>query len=137
MVLMPHDCYDVIVVGLGAMGSATAAHLSLRGCRVLGLDRWPPGHPFGSSHGDSRIIREIYFEHPMYVPIVRRAYELWRELEARTGSALLVQTGGLMIGPRDGEIVRGTLRAADAWRMAHEVLTADAVARRGRSRRIC
>lgn len=127
---MPHDCYDVIVVGLGAMGSATAAHLSLRGCRVLGLDRWPPGHPFGSSHGDSRIIREIYFEHPMYVPIVRRAYELWRELEARTGSALLVQTRGLMIGPRDGEIVRGTLRAADAWRMAHEVLTADAVARR-------
>lgn len=127
---MPQDRYDVIVAGLGAMGSATAAHLSLRGCRVLGLDRWSPGHPFGSSHGDSRIIREIYFEHPMYVPIVRRAYELWRELEARTGRSLLVETGGLMIGPSDGEIIRGTLRAAATWRMDHELLRSDDVGRR-------
>ena len=67
--------FDVIVAGLGAMGSATAYHLALRGLRVLGLDRWAPGHTFGSSHGDSRIIREAYFEHPMYVPILRRAYD--------------------------------------------------------------
>jgi len=112
------------------MGSATTFHLSLRGARVLGLDRWPPGHAFGSSHGDSRIIREIYFEHPMYVPIVRRAYELWRDLEARAGRTLLVETGGLMIGPRDGEVVNGTLRAAQAWGMPHEVLSAADVRRR-------
>jgi len=73
---MPLERFDVIVAGLGAMGSATACHLALRGRRVLGLDRWTPGHVFGSSHGDSRIIREAYFEHPAYVPLVQRAYEL-------------------------------------------------------------
>ena len=66
--------YDVIVVGLGAMGSATACHLARRGMRVLGLDRFTPPHAFGSSHGETRIIREAYFEHPMYVPMVQRAY---------------------------------------------------------------
>ena len=65
--------YDVIVTGLGAMGSSTAAHLAMRGQRVLGLERWTPGHRNGSSHGDSRIIREMYFEHPMYVPLLQRA----------------------------------------------------------------
>lgn len=115
--------FDVIVAGLGAMGSATAYHLALRGRRVLGLDRWPPGHTFGSSHGDSRIIRESYFEHPMYVPILRRAYDLWRELEARSGQALLHEIGGLMIGPRDGEIVTGSLRSAAEFEIAHDVLS--------------
>ena len=80
--------YDTIVAGLGAMGSATAAHLARRGQRVLGLERWAPGHGFGSSHGDSRIIREMYFEHPMYVPLVQRAFTLWRELEERSGASL-------------------------------------------------
>jgi sarcosine oxidase len=122
--------FNVIVAGLGAMGSATACHLARRGQRVLGLDRWSPGHPFGSSHGDSRIIREIYFEHPMYVPIVRRAYELWRELEARTGRTLLQEVGGLMIGPPDGEVVTGTIESAAAWNMPHDVLSAGDLARR-------
>jgi sarcosine oxidase len=116
--------FDVIVAGLGAMGSATAYHLALRGRRVLGLDRWAPGHPFGSSHGDSRIIREAYFEHPMYVPMLRRAYDLWRELEARTGETLLHEIGGLMIGPRDGEIVAGALRATSQFEIPHDVLSA-------------
>ena len=84
-----HKTYDVIVAGLGAMGSATVAQLALKGKQVLGLDRWAPGHPFGSSHGDSRIIREMYFEHPMYVPLLQRAYELWAELEGRAGEKLL------------------------------------------------
>ena len=75
--------YDVIVVGLGAMGSATVCHLARRGMRVLGLDRFTPPHAFGSSHGETRIIREAYFEHPMYVPMVQRAYVLWSELEKR------------------------------------------------------
>lgn len=116
--------YDTIVAGLGAMGSATAAHLALRGQRVLGLERWAPGHQFGSSHGDSRIIREMYFEHPMYVPLVQRALALWRELEERSGARLLSMTGGLMVGPADGALVTGTLRSARAHRLDHEVLSA-------------
>jgi sarcosine oxidase len=127
---MAPPAYDVIVAGLGAMGSATAWQLARRGRRVLALERWRPGHHYGSSHGDSRIIREIYFEDPLYVPIVRRAYELWRELEARTGRTLLVETGGLMLGPPGSEIVAGTLRAADAWRMPHDVLSAAELHRR-------
>jgi sarcosine oxidase len=128
--------FDVCVVGLGAAGSATAYHLAARGLRVLGLDRWRPGHPFGSSHGDSRIIREIYFEHPLYVPIVRRAYELWRDLEARTGRTLLREIGGLMIGPPDGEVVKGTIESARAWRMPYEVFSASELARQYRAFRV-
>jgi sarcosine oxidase len=115
--------FDVIIAGLGAMGSATACHLALRGLRVLGVDRWSPGHTFGSSHGDSRIIREAYFEHPMYVPILRRAYELWRELEERSGAVLLHEIGGLMIGPPNGELITGTLRSAEEFGIAHDVLS--------------
>lgn len=116
--------YDSIVVGLGAMGSATLYHLARRGQRVLGLEQFTPGHELGSSHGDSRIIREQYFEHPLYVPLVQRAYELWRELEERSGRSLLTITGGLMIGPRDGMVVAGTLRSATEHHLPHEVLTA-------------
>jgi sarcosine oxidase len=115
--------FDVIVAGLGAMGSATAYHLALRGVKVLGVDRWAPGHTFGSSHGDSRIIREAYFEHPMYVPILRRAYELWRELEQRSREVLLHEIGGLMIGPPNGELITGTLRSASEFGIAHDVLS--------------
>src|SRR2546430_402877 len=78
--------FDVIIVGLGAMGSATAYHLAKRGKKVLGLDRFAPPHAFGSSHGQTRIIREAYFEHPLYVPLIQRAYELWAELEKQTRS---------------------------------------------------
>jgi sarcosine oxidase len=122
--------YDAIVVGLGAMGSATLFHLALRSWRVLGLEQFGQGHSLGSSHGDSRIIRETYFEHPLYVPLVRRAHELWRELEQRSGTALMTINGGLMIGPPDGAVVTGTLRSAAEHRLAHEVLTADATRER-------
>ena len=81
--------FDVIVVGLGAMGSATLFHLAELGARVLGIEQFRPGHALGSSHGDSRIIREQYFEHPLYVPLVQRAYDLWRELEERSGRRLM------------------------------------------------
>src|SRR5512132_1623738 len=101
--------HDVIVVGLGAMGSAASFHLARRGARVLGLDRFDPPHAHGSSHGRSRIIREAYFESPLYVPLVRRAYELWAELEAASGATVLHQTGGLMLGPPDGAVVAGAL----------------------------
>ena len=85
--------YNVIVVGLGAMGSATLYHVAQRGWRALGLEQFAPGHGLGSSHGDSRIIRETYFEHPLYVPLVQRAHRLWRELEERSGSSLMTITG--------------------------------------------
>src|SRR6188474_1988416 len=89
--------FDVIVVGLGGMGSAAAAHASARGKRVLGIEQFQPAHDQGSSHGRSRVIRLAYFEHPDYVPLLRRAYELWPRLEAETGRTVMQITGGLML----------------------------------------
>ena len=118
------ESYDVIVAGLGAMGSATAYHLAKKNKRVLGLDRFAPGHTFGSSHGRSRIIRESYFEDPLFVPFVQRSYDLWEELERESGRALLRVTGGLMIGSRDGTLVSGAFESAVSHRIPHEVLSA-------------
>ena len=122
--------YDVIVAGLGAMGSATAAQCAMRGANVLGLERWTPGHAHGSSHGDSRIIREMYFEHPMYVPLVQRAYTLWEELEQKTDTELLHVTGGLMAGPATSEIVTGTIRSAREHGLPYEQLDAKGIHQR-------
>ena len=124
------ESYDVIVIGLGAMGSAAAFHLARRGRSVLGLDRYTPPHAFGSSHGRTRIIREAYFEHPVYVPLVQRAYELWADLERASGHDLLQITGGLMIGRPDGVLVGGARRSAEQHRLRHELLTAAEVRRR-------
>jgi len=118
--------HDVIIAGLGAMGSAAAFHLARRGVRVLGLDRHTPPHALGSSHGDSRIIREAYFEHPVYVPMVQRAFELWRELETMSCTALLTRTGGLMIGRPESELVAGARRSAEAHGLVHTLLSAGA-----------
>jgi sarcosine oxidase len=122
--------YDVIVIGLGAMGASTLYELSRRGVRALGIEQFAQGHDRGSSHGDSRIIREMYFEHPLYVPLVQRAYDLWHELEAESGKSLMTIDGGLMIGPPDGMVVAGTLRSAREHSIAHEVLSPDEVHRR-------
>jgi sarcosine oxidase len=119
--------YDVVIAGLGAMGSAAAFHLARRGVRVLGLDRYKPPHTLGSSHGDSRIIREAYFEHPVYVPMVRRAFELWHELERASDTSLLIQTGGLMIGRTESELVAGARRSAQAHGLPHDLLSASDV----------
>jgi sarcosine oxidase len=116
--------YDAIVVGLGAMGSAAAYHLARNGQRVLGLDRFHPPHNLGSSHGLSRIIREAYFEDPVYVPLVQRAYDLWADLETKSGKQLMLQTGGLMIGPADGILVSGAKRSAREHHLAHRILSA-------------
>jgi sarcosine oxidase len=116
--------YDVAVAGLGAMGSAASYHLARRGLRVLGIDRFSPPHGMGSSHGRSRMIREAYFEHPLYVPLVQRAYELWAELERTVGHQFLLQTGGLMIGPEHGTLVQGTIRSAIEFSLPHEVIPA-------------
>jgi sarcosine oxidase len=122
--------YDVIIAGLGAMGGAAAYHLAVGGARVLGLDRFAPPHDLGSSHGRSRIIREAYFEHPLYVPMVQRAYELWQELEKQSGRQLLRSTGGVMVGPRDGTLVRGAQRSAREHHLQHELLSACELQRR-------
>ena len=122
--------YDVIVVGLGAMGSATLHQLAHRGHRVLGLEQFTPAHAFGSSHGRSRIIREAYFEDPRYVPLVQRAYECWRMLEAESGVTVFRQTGGLMLGAPDSAVVSGALLSAQLHDLPHEVITADEVQRR-------
>src|SRR5687768_11498093 len=99
--------YDVIVLGTGGVGSAAVFHLAKRGFRVLGLDRFPGGHDQGSSHGHTRIIRMAYFEHPDYVPLLRRAYELWTELEHRREERLYHPVGLLEVGPATGIVVPG------------------------------
>src|SRR3954471_10204805 len=104
--------HDVIVIGLGGMGSAAAWQLSRRGRRVLGLEQFEPGHDQGSSHGLTRIIRQAYFEHPDYVPLVRRAYERWYDLEQRQGVPLLTTCPCLSLGPPDGELIAGVRRSA-------------------------
>jgi sarcosine oxidase len=121
---------NVIVVGLGAMDSAASYHLAKSGRKVLGLDRFTPPHAFGSSHGQTRIIREAYFEHPLYVPLLRRAYELWTQLEDESGEKLLRQTGGLMIGRPDGVIVSGAKQSAEEHQLRYEMLSAADVVRR-------
>jgi sarcosine oxidase len=122
--------YDVIVLGLGGMGSATAAHLAARGQRVLGLERFGPAHDRGSSHGDSRIIRQSYFEDPAYVPLLLRGYELWDQLARDSGSEVIRRTGGLYFGPPSSGVVAGSLRSAREWGLAHEVLDAAEIRRR-------
>ena len=106
------------------MGSMAALELARRRRRVIGFDRFHPPHPFGSSHGRSRIIREAYFEHPQYVPLVRRAYQRWGDLERESGAELLVTTGGLMVGPSTGVLLQGARRSAMEHRLPYEELTA-------------
>jgi sarcosine oxidase len=111
--------FDIIVVGAGAMGSATIYHLASRGLKVLGLDQFEVPHDRGSSHGLTRIIRLAYFEHPSYVPLLRRAYQLWRDLERAAGEQLLHITGSIDAG----EIFEGSLRSCQLHSIPHEVLT--------------
>jgi sarcosine oxidase len=122
--------YDAIVLGLGGMGSAAVAHVAGRGKRVLGLEQFTAAHDRGSSHGASRIIRQAYFEDPAYVPLLLRAYELWRELEGTSDEPLYLPTGGLMVGTVNSELVQGSLRSAREHGLEHELLSADDVARR-------
>src|SRR5689334_20329602 len=109
---MSGENYDVIVLGVGGVGSSALDHLARRGLRVLGLDRFPPGHDRGSSHGQTRLIRQAYFEHPDYVPLLKRAYELWADLSERTSQTLYHEVGILQAGPADGEVVPGVLASA-------------------------
>jgi sarcosine oxidase len=122
--------YDAIVLGVGGMGSATMFHLARRGLRVLGLEKYDLVHEYGSSHGLTRIIRLAYWEHPTYVALLRRAYELWRELEGRAGERLLHITGSVDAGPVDGSIFQGALRSSELHGLPHEVMDGDELHRR-------
>ncbi len=114
--------FDAIVIGIGAMGSATLYHLAKRGWQALGIEQFAVAHEMGSSHGLTRIIRLAYYEHPSYVPLLRRAYELWRQLEADAGEKLFFQTGSIDMGPEDSDVFAGSLRSCIEHELAHEVL---------------
>src|ERR1700722_16376135 len=103
--------YDVIIAGVGGMGSAAAYELARRGHKVLGLEQFPLVHDRGSSHGQTRIIRKAYFEHPHYVPLAQRSFERWYDVEQSTGRHLLTECGCLNIGKEDSELITGVRRA--------------------------
>ncbi len=122
--------YDVIVIGAGGVGSAALYHLARRGARVVGLDRFPPGHDRGSSHGQTRVIRLAYYEHPDYVPLLLRAYDLWHELEQVAGKKLFHQVGILGGGLPEGELISGILRSSAKHGLLVEQLSAQEAALR-------
>ncbi len=122
--------FDVVVAGLGAMGSAALFHLARRGLSTLGLDQFAPPHLHGSSHGETRVIREAYFEDPRYVPLVQRAYDLWSELEQLSGEHLYLKTGGIMIGSPASAVLSGTLGSVREHRLPHEHLDSSQIATR-------
>lgn len=127
---MPAGSYDVIVVGVGGMGAAACYHLARRGQRVLGLERFDIPHAHGSSHGVTRIIRLAYYESPAYVPLLRRAFALWRELGEAAGERLLVTTGSLDAGYEGSGVFEGSLASCLEHGLKHEVLTGAEVNRR-------
>ncbi len=124
------DEFDVIVLGCGAMGAAACHHVARRGARVLGIERFQLGHGNGSSHGHSRVIRQAYFEHPDYVPLLRRTYALFEALERESGERLFLRCGALFGGRADSEVVSGSRVASERHGVPHEILDADGVRRR-------
>jgi sarcosine oxidase len=116
---------EIGVVGLGSMGSAALWQVASRGASVIGLDQFEPGHPFGAGHGESKIFRTAYAEGPEYVPLLRAAVPLWRQLEEETGRPLLTMTGGLMIGSPDNEFLSGMLKTAVQCGLLHRVFDAE------------
>lgn len=123
------DRYDAVVLGVGGVGSSALYHLASRGLRVVGVDRFTPPHPWGSSHGDTRVIRQAYFEHPDYTPLVQAAYPLWAELEGRVGERLYEEVGVLQVGPSEGYLIKGVLRSALEHRLEVDQLSADEIER--------
>jgi monomeric sarcosine oxidase len=117
--------YDVIVLGVGGIGSAALYYLAQRGAKVLGIERFTPPHDRGSSHGETRIIRKAYFEHPDYVPLLHRAYELWRDLEAQTGKRLYQPVGLLEVGPPQGTLIPGVLQSAQTHNLELDLLSSE------------
>lgn len=125
-----NERYDVIVIGIGAMGAATCSELARRGTHVLGLEQHGIPHSLGSSHGESRVIRICYYENPEYVPLLRRTYELFDQLEQDSGERLHVRTGALYMGDEECDLVRGALRTAHEHDLTHEMLSHQEVIKR-------
>lgn len=124
------DVFDVIVLGLGGFGSAAAYHLARRGVRVLGLDQFGAAHDRGSSHGETRIIRKAYFEHPDYVPLLLNAYDLWADLEADSQRQLFWKCGLMLAGLPDSEAISGARHSASQHGLTIENLSASAASKR-------
>jgi len=122
--------YDAIVIGLGAMGSATVYQLATRGKKVLGLEQYTPAHARGSSHGQSRVIRLTLYRESVYINLLRRAYELWRQIEQDSGRNVLTITGGLALGRPDHSVIDGGLASAKEFNLPHEILDSTEVRRR-------
>ena len=125
---MPNSTYDVIVIGLGGMGSSTAMQLALSGRKVLGLEQFEPNHELGSSHGKTRAFRLAYYENPNYVPLLKRAYHLWHDLEWRVGETLLEECGCLSVAYPNHEVIQGiiassALHSLDVEFLSHGQLT--------------
>lgn len=129
---------DVVVVGLGAYGSAVLHQLARRGLKVTGIDQFRPPHTLGSSHGETRITRLAVGEGDAYAPVVRRSHELWREMEAESGASLMLRTGGLIMAPRESaarhhgreDFVRRSFTMAERFGIEHERLDAGEIAAR-------
>ena len=119
---MSQTHYDVIVAGVGGMGSAACWHLAQRGQRVLGLERFDLAHTMGSSHGMTRIIRLAYFEGSQYVPMVRRAHQLWKETGDKAGMQLLHVTGSVDLAPEGAGFVESSRQSCVDHGLAHETL---------------
>jgi len=124
------ESFDILVIGLGAHGSSALYHLAKTGKKVAGIDQFTPPHLHGSSHGQSRIIREAYHENPVYVPFVRAAYDLWDELQHEAGRPLLIETGGLLLGTAETTVVKGARLSAETHGIASEWLEAADIRRR-------
>src|SRR6478672_6206166 len=116
--------YDAIVLGIGGVGSAALYHLARRGIRAIGIDRFSPPHDRGSTHGQTRVIRQAYYEHPDYVPLLKESYHEWFELESQAGRKLFNQIGLLELGPADGTVVPNVLSAAEQYEIPVESLDA-------------
>ena len=114
---------DVAVIGTGGVGSAALYHLAKSGAKVVGLDRFTPPHAHGSSHGQTRVIRLAYFEHPDYVPLLRRAYQAWNQLETATNRQLYFPTGALQIGSEQGVVGQGIRHSAELHHLAVDSLS--------------
>ena len=128
--MMANQVFDVIVLGVGGMGSAATFELARRGLKVLGLEQFSFVHDLGSSHGNSRIIRKAYYEHPNYVPLAKRSFDRWYDLEQLCGRPLLIQCGCLSVGLPDSELITGVTRSAREHSLPVEYLPAREVTRR-------
>jgi len=122
--------FDTIVIGLGANGSSALYYLSKENKKILGIDRYTPPHQFGSSHGQSRIIRQAYHENPVYVPFVKEAYKEWHAIEQESGKSLLLKTGGLMLGAANASVITGAVTSAKTHDIAYEYLESGEILRR-------